>query len=140
MNQSNELKVRVIVSALVRDADRYLFIRQNKEGGAYPGTLHIPGGGLEPGEDPDVAVRREIAEETGLAVRNLVRFDFDFDITEYKGKKIQFIFLRYTCERDNGVPKPGSDASELLWLSKDELTKSRHNQPSLRLLSKLGLL
>jgi 8-oxo-dGTP diphosphatase len=133
-------RMRVIVSALVRDQDRYLFLRQNKPGGAYPGTLHIPGGGLEAGESPDEAVRREIQEETGLTVRNLVRFDFDHDITDYKGGKIQFVFLRYTCERDGGEAQAGSDAAELLWLTKDQISNFAHNEPSVRLLTKMGIL
>ena len=94
MNSNDDMRMRVIVSALVRDGDRYLFIRQNKAGGAYPDTLHIPGGGLELGEDPDVAILRELAEETGLTVKNLARFDFDHDITEYKGKKGSVCFSK----------------------------------------------
>jgi len=140
MNTSNPLRLRVIVSALVRDGDRYLFIRQNKTGGAYPDTLHIPGGGLEAGESPDVAIRREIQEETGLRVRNLERFDFDEDITAYKGGQVQFVFLRYTCDRDGGEAKAGSDAAELLWLTKEQASSFPHNEPSVRLLRKLNIL
>lgn len=32
------------------------------------GVLHLPGGGLEPGEDHAAALVREVAEETGLRV------------------------------------------------------------------------
>ncbi|SEC90532.1 ADP-ribose pyrophosphatase YjhB, NUDIX family [Nocardioides exalbidus] len=40
-----------------------LVIARQKEGRAY---CVLPGGGVEPGEPPEVAVLRELAEETGL--------------------------------------------------------------------------
>lgn len=134
------MNLRVIVSALVKKDGCYLFLRQNKPGGAYPDTLHIPGGGLETGEDPDEAVKREILEETDLRVTNLTRFDFDHDIVIYKGQPTQFIFLRYLCDWEEGVAKAGSDACNIVWLSQEELKESDHNPPSLRLLKRLSLL
>lgn len=133
------MKMRVIVSALIKKDGRYLFMRQTKPGGAYPNNLHIPGGGLEPGEDPDEAVRREILEETNVTVNNLSRFDFDYDIVDYKGAPTQLIFLRYLCDWCDGIAQAGSDASHIVWLSQNELREDDHNPPSLRLLKKLGL-
>jgi 8-oxo-dGTP pyrophosphatase MutT (NUDIX family) len=43
--------------------DTLLVIGRQREGRAY---CVMPGGGVEPGEAPDVAVLRELAEETGL--------------------------------------------------------------------------
>ncbi len=131
---------RVIVSALIEKEGKYLFLRQNKPGGAYPGTLHLPGGGIEPKEHPDDAVRREILEETHITVKNLKPFDFDSDVTAYKGGTVPFIFLRYTCSYESGTPRAGSDAKELVWLSREDIKTAPHNPPSLRLLTRLGLL
>ncbi|HYF95951.1 MAG TPA: NUDIX hydrolase [Symbiobacteriaceae bacterium] len=39
--------------------------------GPYEGSLDLPGGGIEHGEHPDDAVRREFQEETGLLVRTV---------------------------------------------------------------------
>ena len=134
------MKTRVIVCALISKDDKYLFIKQNKSGGAYPNTLHIPGGGIDEGEDVDLAVRREIFEETGVRVKNLVRYNFDADVVEYKGNPTHLIFLQYTCEWDFGDAVAGSDAAEIIWLSKNEIRASDHSPPSQRLLRGLGLL
>lgn len=134
------MNIRVIVSALVRNNDSFLFIKQNKTGGAYPNALHIPGGGLEPGEHPDDGVRREIREETGIEVTNLQQFDFDSDVTDYKDGKIHFIFLRYICDYASGMAKPSSDAAEIIWVSETDIKVQKHNPPSLRLLEKLHMI
>lgn len=39
----------------------------------YPGFWSIPGGVVEPGEDPESAARRELWEETGYVVAELHR-------------------------------------------------------------------
>lgn len=133
-------KSRVIVSALISDGDRYLFITQNKPGGAYPGTLHIPGGGLEDGETPAEGVVREIREEVGVEVKEVERVDFDWDLVDYKGTPTQLVFLRFTARLDRGVATPSSDAKSVHWIARDDLPKQPHNPPSLRLLEKLDLL
>jgi mutator protein MutT len=139
MNQPTLYPSRVIVSMLVRRGDEYLFIKQHKTGGAYPDSLHIPGGGLEPGESPEQGARREVLEEVGIEVENVSPVDFDWDLLPYKGEETQLIFLRFTGDYASGDPRPMTDAKELVWLTEDEIGAADHNPPSLRLLSKLGL-
>jgi 8-oxo-dGTP diphosphatase len=131
---------RVIVSGLVRRDDDYLFIRQEKAGGAYPGTLHIPGGGLEPGETPDEGVVREVREEVGIEVSSVAIADFDWDVVPYKGTPTLLVFLRFTAEYASGTPAASSDAAEIVWVPKGDLGAQPHNPPSVRLLTRLGLL
>ncbi len=134
------MKTRVIASMLVKREDTYLFIKQNKPGGAYPDTLHIPGGGIDDGEAPDVAATREVQEETGLVPTNVRPVDFDWDVVEYKGSPTLLIFLRFLGESAEGEPVPSSDAKEAFWVQASELKNQPHNPPSERLLSRLGLL
>jgi 8-oxo-dGTP diphosphatase len=56
------MDMRVAAYAVITDEDRVLLAHWN-EGRHAAWTL--PGGGLEAGEDPERAVRREIREETG---------------------------------------------------------------------------
>ena len=41
---------RIIVSALIKCKNKYLFIKQDKKGGVYQDCLHLVGGGLEDDE------------------------------------------------------------------------------------------
>lgn len=134
------MNTRVIASMLVADGNRYLFIRQNKPGGAYPDTLHIPGGGIDDGERPDDAARREVREEVGIEVRDVRAIDFDWDVVPYKGAETLLVFLRFTGELESGIAAPASDAKEVVWIDRSDLARHPHNSPSVRLLIKLGLL
>jgi 8-oxo-dGTP diphosphatase len=125
---------------LVNDGDRFLFIRQNKEGGAYPDTLHIPGGGVDEGESPDAAAIREVREEVGVEVRDVRVVDFDWDVVPYKGEDTLLVFLRFTGALESGQARPASDAKEVVWVSREDLANQPHNPPSRRLLAKLGLI
>ena len=131
---------RIIVSTLIKCKDKYLFIKQNKEGGAYQDCLHIVGGGLEDNETLEEAIKREVMEEVHIELDEVIPFDFDSDITMYKGEMTQLIFLRYTAEIEEFTGYADSDAKEMIWLSKDELLKYKHNEPSMRFLKKLGLI
>lgn len=58
------------------DRGRVLLVRQR--GGPFQGAWLLPGGGLEPGESFEAALRREILEETGLDVlapREIARYE-----------------------------------------------------------------
>lgn len=59
------MDIRVAAYAVILDGERVLLAHWN-EGRRAAWTL--PGGGLEPGEDPERAARREVREETGYRV------------------------------------------------------------------------
>lgn len=54
---------------LALEEGQVLLIRKGK--GPYTGSWDLPGGGIEHGESPEDAVRRELIEETGLPVLDL---------------------------------------------------------------------
>ncbi|SDO34340.1 ADP-ribose pyrophosphatase YjhB, NUDIX family [Microbacterium sp. ru370.1] len=60
------MDMRVAAYAVITDADERVLLAHWIDGRRAAWTL--PGGGLEPGEDPAHAVRREVREETGFRV------------------------------------------------------------------------
>lgn len=62
------------VAAVVRDesGERLLLQRRDKPGEPVRGLLEIPGGRWGAGEPPDRAVAREVAEETGIELIEIV--------------------------------------------------------------------
>jgi 8-oxo-dGTP diphosphatase len=83
---------RIGVYALIRRADTVLLTRISAVG-AHPGSWTLPGGGLDHGEAPRVALAREVREETGLeaSVGDLLDVhDVHFDGTAPSGRYEDF--------------------------------------------------
>lgn len=60
------MDMRVAAYAVIVDDDDRMLLAHWVEGPR--GAWTLPGGGLEPGEDPERAARREVTEETGYRV------------------------------------------------------------------------
>ena len=61
------MDLRVAAYGIVTDDDGRVLLARWVEGRRVAWTL--PGGGLEQGEDPELAVRRELREETGFQIK-----------------------------------------------------------------------
>ncbi len=65
----------------------------------------MPGGGIKKGETREQAILREIKEEVGLEVEDLVSRDSVFNTTEYKNDTIH-VFVATSHNRDVTVISP----------------------------------
>ncbi|MZG06443.1 NUDIX domain-containing protein [Streptomyces sp. SID5614] len=61
------VQTRASAYAIAVEGDRLLLIRLSDASPVFaPGLWHMPGGGIDPGEQPLEALSRELREETGL--------------------------------------------------------------------------
>ena len=103
------------------DTDGRVLLVHQTYGGSRWG---LPGGRLEPGESPQQAAVREVAEEAGLDVA----LDHLIGVYSLRSRRhgLRFIF-RGTIQ--SGVPHPGSDGeiSEVAWFAVDDLPSNITN-------------
>lgn len=109
------------VGAVIVDGNRVLLVQRANE--PLKGEWSLPGGAVEIGETLQVAVVREVREETGLDVEVgpivdvLDRLRFDPD-----GRpRFHYVLVDFICRPKGGTLACGSDASDVAWASRLEL-------------------
>jgi 8-oxo-dGTP diphosphatase len=104
-------KPELCVGAVVRQNDALLLIRRGR--GVAVGQWSIPGGRVEFGETMAAAVRREVAEETGLdvAVGDLIGW------VERFGPDYHFVIADFHATVLGGALQAGDDASDTAWVA-----------------------
>ena len=101
---------KLVVAALMRREGRVLMSRRRVDQ-SMPLLWEFPGGKVEPGEAPEVALAREVREELGCGVavgriREVVFHAYpDFDL----------YMLVYACEIVDGAPGP-VQVAEIAWV------------------------
>jgi ADP-ribose pyrophosphatase YjhB (NUDIX family) len=78
----------------------------------HKGKYDLPGGFLEFNEQPDVAARREILEETGLEVEDLTLFAV---YSHIYSKGLSVTDTVYICTSWRGTPTAQDDVDTLEW-------------------------
>lgn len=120
------------VGVAVVEERRVLLVRRRYE--PMVGTWGIPGGFVEGGEDPADAARRELFEETGLAVR-LAGL-----LGAYPGGGAEggVLLLCYRGVVEGGRLEPGDDATDAGFFFLSRLPSPLAYGPHRRILADLG--
>ena len=108
---------KVAHKALIERDGKVLLARS-----ARGGHWDIPGGRIHFGERPKDAVAREVKEELGLDVIVGAPFFADLITATLSPEVRYFICFHVTLKNPTQEPSfPSDEASEVLWISKDEV-------------------
>ena len=115
----NTLPLVRCVGAVVRDrSGRLLLVLRGHAPAA--GTWSLPGGRVEPGESDVQALRREVAEETGLEVE----VGSHVGTVERDGSAgVRYEIYDYACTVTGGTLAAGDDAADVRWAADAEVRR-----------------
>lgn len=101
-----------VAGVVIREDDRVLVIKRNDNG-----RWEAPGGVLELDESFEAGVCREVLEETGL------RVTVDRLSGVYKNLAHGIVALVYRCRPLGGEPHPTDEASQIRWMTREEINR-----------------
>ena len=111
--------IKIVVSlALINDADEILLSKRPKNK-HLAGFWEFPGGKVETGEVPEIALIREIKEELDININNKCIAPLSF--SEFIIKNFS-CFCFYVCRRWEGKPK-SMENNEIMWVKPNMLRK-----------------
>ena len=146
---------RDIVSALIFSKDGKLFqgMKDLHGGGVYADCWHIPGGGVDDGENRVVALIREIREETGI-VLSPEQIELVDDVGRGETEKVlkdtgehvlcamNFFVYKVILDHDASEVRItlGDDLVAYQWTDINDLNNLKLTPPSIALFTRLGYL
>jgi 8-oxo-dGTP diphosphatase len=107
------MKLLVVAACALLDADNRVLIAQRPEGKAMAGLWEFPGGKVEPGERPEDALIRELAEELGITVKKECLAPLTFASHAYE--EFHLLMPLFVCRRWSGTVA-GREGQAIRWV------------------------
>ena len=105
--------VLLVVSVALIDIDDRILLAQRPKGRKMSGLWEFPGGKIEEGETPEVALVREVKEELGIDITESCLAPFSFASHDYD--EFHLLMPLYLCRRWKGIPTP-KERQKLKWV------------------------
>ena len=121
--------------AVITDAQKRVLITKRAHSDTHGGCWEFPGGKLEAGETPDLALMRELREELGIGV---VKHCFLTEITHHYDHQ-SVVLMVYRVTDFVGEPACLEQQQDLRWVSPTALQDYAFPAANLSLLEKIKL-
>jgi 8-oxo-dGTP diphosphatase len=108
-----EIRIILVSAVVLVDADGRVLLAQRPEGKSLAGLWEFPGGKVNPGETPEAALIRELAEELGIDVTGSCLAPFTF--ASYSYPDFHLLMPLYVCRKWSGMPA-AREGQRLAWV------------------------
>lgn len=108
----------IVVACALIDSDNRVLLAERPVGKSLAGLWEFPGGKIEQGETPELALIRELYEELAITVKEECLSPLTFASHTYE--KFHLFMPLYICRRYQGIAR-GAEGQNLKWVSADKL-------------------
>jgi mutator protein MutT len=133
-------KQQIGVLAILKNNDKYLFIKRHPKSKYEGGKWGFVGENIEFGEQPTDTLKRGVKEELGLEIDNFKLFNVYSGVWEITDEIKQVILIAYIINVGNVDVRINSEAEAFRWLTLKEAKKLdliKHNDKVLSDLDKI---
>ncbi|WP_190344432.1 NUDIX hydrolase [Streptomyces venezuelae] len=127
-------RMRMSVYGVAEREGRLLLTRLTEDSPVFePGAWHLPGGGIDPGEQPLEALARELHEETGLTLREARLLDVRSYRAHRNGIVWDLVAVFYAVELGEGtarVVEAAGSTDAAAWVPLPDLEDVRLSPPA----------
>ena len=141
------MRQRTIVCPLIQNDGCYLLCKMADDRGVFPSQWALSGGGVEPGERIEEALRREVREELGeqLVLSDITPWTFSDDVrtktyADGSQEEIYMIYLIFDCVAANREVKINEEFQAFAWVKAEDLGSYDLNIATRKTLTLKGLL
>ena len=103
----------LVAAVALVDADGRVLLAERPPGKSMAGLWEFPGGKVNPGETPETALIRELAEELGIDVTASCLAPFTFASHSYP--QFHLLMPLYICRKWSGIPV-AHEGQRLAWV------------------------
>ncbi|MFV0292054.1 MAG: 8-oxo-dGTP diphosphatase MutT [Paracoccus sp. (in: a-proteobacteria)] len=112
------MKTLLVAAVALIDTDGRVLLAQRPEGKSLAGLWEFPGGKVEPGETPEVALIRELQEELGIDTHASCLAPLTFASHSYDD--FHLLMPLFACRRWTGIAQP-REGQRLSWVRAKDL-------------------
>lgn len=112
------MKTVLVAAVALIDPDGRILLAQRPEGKSMAGLWEFPGGKIEAGETPEVALIRELQEELGIDTWESCLAPLTFASHTYDD--FHLLMPLFACRKWQGIPH-GKEGQTLRWVRSDKL-------------------
>ncbi len=112
------MKIVLVAAVALIDPDGRVLLAQRPEGKSMAGLWEFPGGKLEPGETPEVALIRELREELGIDTWSSCLAPLTFASHSYD--TFHLLMPLFACRKWEGIVQ-GREGQALAWVKAKDL-------------------
>ncbi|MFN7224194.1 MAG: (deoxy)nucleoside triphosphate pyrophosphohydrolase [Paracoccaceae bacterium] len=112
------MKIVLVSAVALIDVDGRVLLAQRPEGKSLAGLWEFPGGKVEPGESPELALIRELKEELGIDTWKSCLAPLTFASHSYDD--FHLLMPLFACRKWEGIVQ-GQEGQKLAWVKPGHL-------------------